>query len=74
MTWEGREVAHCTSIPEVAPGDDFLSLFTSVPRNATEQLAKLKAFRQRMHARAERRTVQEYHVNRIGTQLGQGPQ
>ena len=57
MTWEGREVAHCTSIPEVDPGDDFLSLFTSVPRNATEQLTKLKAFRQRMHARAERRTA-----------------
>jgi hypothetical protein len=31
ISWDGRCVAHCTSVPDVAPGDRLCSLFCSVP-------------------------------------------
>ena len=33
VSWDGRECAHCSAVPQVEEGDNLLSLFTSLPCN-----------------------------------------
>jgi len=34
VSWDGRVQAHCSAVPDTAPGDRLLSLFCSLPANA----------------------------------------
>ena len=40
VSWHGAECDHCSSFPDVAPGDELLSLFTSLPANAIKSLQR----------------------------------
>jgi hypothetical protein len=43
ISWNGRSCGHCTAVPDVAEGDQFLSLFCSIPQSLCNYLmAKAK--------------------------------
>ena len=44
IRWCGHKVPHCTCLPNVVEGDDFLSLFAAVPHDAMRQKKRLDAF------------------------------
>ena len=53
VSWQGAECDHCSSFPEVAPGDELLSLFTSLPANAMKSLDRNMGAAAAMHQRME---------------------
>ena len=53
VSWDGAECAHCTAYPDVAAGDELISLFTSLPANLMKSLERNMRAAAAMHLRMD---------------------
>ena len=53
VSWHGPTMPHCTAVPEVAEGEQLLSLFTSLPQDVCSVFARMGELWDGLRARSE---------------------